>query len=63
MLPSSRPDAGDWADIIGLMPEDIRIDRGIMEGHPSYEESGDSEIIPPKHSVLVDITPTRIAVG
>jgi hypothetical protein len=28
------------------MPQGIRIDPDIMEGHPGYEESGDSEIIP-----------------
>jgi hypothetical protein len=30
------------------MPEGIRIDPDITEGHPGYEESGDSEIIPPE---------------
>jgi hypothetical protein len=33
-------------DVTGIMPEDIRIDPDIIEGHPGYEESGDSEIIP-----------------
>jgi hypothetical protein len=28
------------------MPEDVRIDPDITEGHPGYQESGDSEMIP-----------------
>jgi hypothetical protein len=28
------------------MPEGIRIDPDITVGHPGYQESGDSEIIP-----------------
>jgi hypothetical protein len=28
------------------MPEGIRIDPDITEGHPGYEESGSSEITP-----------------
>jgi cytidylate kinase len=33
-------------DVTGIMPEGICIDPDITEGHPGYEESGDSEIIP-----------------
>ncbi len=33
-------------DVTGLMPEGIRIDPDITEGHPGYDESGDSEIVP-----------------
>jgi hypothetical protein len=33
-------------DVMGIMPEGIRIDPDITEGHPGYEESGDSELIP-----------------
>jgi hypothetical protein len=33
-------------DITGRVPEDVRIDPNITEGHPGYEESGESEIIP-----------------
>ncbi len=33
-------------DITGIMPEGIRIDPDITEGHPGYDESGSSEIIP-----------------
>ena len=32
-------------DVTGIMPDDIRVDPNITEGHPGYEESGDSEII------------------
>lgn len=34
-------------DVTGHPPEDIRIDPDITEGHPGYQESGNSEIIPP----------------
>ena len=30
------------------MPDGVRIDPDITEGHPGYEESSDSEIIPPE---------------
>ncbi len=33
-------------DVTGIVPEGIHIDPDITEGHPGYEESGDSEIIP-----------------
>jgi hypothetical protein len=35
-------------DVTGKVPEGIHIDPDITEGHPGYEESGDSEIIPPE---------------
>jgi hypothetical protein len=35
-------------DVTGLMPAGIRIDPDITEGHPGYDESGDSEAIPPE---------------
>jgi hypothetical protein len=28
------------------MPEGIRADPNLTEGHPGYQESGDSELIP-----------------
>src|SRR5262245_32964175 len=34
-------------DVTGKTPEGIRVDPDITEGHPGYDESGDSEIIPP----------------
>jgi hypothetical protein len=33
-------------DITGIMPEGIRVDPDLTEGHPGYQESGDSGIIP-----------------
>jgi hypothetical protein len=33
-------------DVTGVVPEGVRIDPDITEGHPGYEESGDSEIHP-----------------
>ncbi len=41
-------DSPGSVDITGIIPEGIRIDPDITEGHPGYEESGDSEIIPPE---------------
>jgi hypothetical protein len=32
-------------DVTGIVPDDIHIDPDLTEGHPGYEESGDSEII------------------
>ena len=32
-------------DITGIIPEGIRVDPDLTEGHPGYEESGDSEVI------------------
>ena len=40
-LPSSYS-----VDVTGKIRKDIRIDPNITEGHPGYDESGDSEIIP-----------------
>jgi hypothetical protein len=46
--PATRklPSDSGSIDVTGIVPEDIRIDPDITEGHPGYEESGDSEIIP-----------------
>lgn len=35
-------------DVTGIVPEGIRVDPNITEGHPGYEESGSSGIIPPE---------------
>lgn len=49
---SGRPDTGQpgggqgRVDVTGTMPEGIRVDPNLTEGHPGYQESGDSEIIP-----------------
>jgi hypothetical protein len=35
-------------DVTGKMPDDFHVDPDITEGHPGYEESGDSELnLPP----------------
>lgn len=53
-LPAPEPgqtrSAERRVDVTGIMSEGIRVDPDITEGHPGYEESGDSEIIPPKKS-------------
>src|SRR5438067_11499160 len=42
-----RPGGGQGrVDVTGVMPAEVRVDPNITEGHPGYEESGDSEIIP-----------------
>jgi hypothetical protein len=33
-------------DVTGIMPAGIRVDPYLTEGHPGYEESGNSELIP-----------------
>ena len=44
---SGRPETGGGEgrqDVTGQIPDDIRIDPDITEGHPGYQESGDSEL-------------------
>lgn len=49
---AGQPDTGQpgggqgRVDLTGTMPEGIRVDPDITEGHPGYQESGESEIIP-----------------
>jgi len=44
---TGQPGGGQGrVDITGIMPEGIRVDPNVTEGHPGYEESGESEIIP-----------------
>ncbi len=33
-------------DVTGIVPESVRVDPDNTEGHPGYEESGESEVIP-----------------
>jgi hypothetical protein len=35
-------------DVTGIVSEGIRIDPNLTEGHPGYEESGDSGLMPAK---------------
>src|SRR4051794_28146676 len=45
---SGRPGGGQGrTDVVGIIPPDqVHIDPDMTEGHPGYEESGLSEIIP-----------------
>lgn len=44
---TGQPGGGQGrVDVTGIMPEGVRVDPNLTEGHPGYEESGDSEIIP-----------------
>jgi len=46
---SGLPGGGQGrTDVTGIVPDGVRIDPDLTEGHPGYEESGDSEIIPAK---------------
>jgi hypothetical protein len=46
-LDTGQPGGGRGrVDVTGIMAEDIRIDPNLTEGHPGYQESGDSEIVP-----------------
>jgi hypothetical protein len=50
---SGRPETDSGAgrtDVTGIVPDDVHVDPDITEGHPGYQESGDSEIIPPPGS-------------
>lgn len=33
-------------DVTGLVPDEVHVDPYITAGHPGYEESGESQIIP-----------------
>ena len=52
--PGPNPECGEpgggrgRVDIVGRRPKGIRVDPNFMEGHPGYEESGNSEISLPK---------------
>jgi hypothetical protein len=35
-------------DVTGVITENVRVDPNLTEGHPGYQESGDSEIHPPR---------------
>jgi hypothetical protein len=44
---SGLPGGGQGrVDITGISPQGIKVDPNITEGHPGYEESGPSEIVP-----------------
>jgi hypothetical protein len=44
---SGQPgDGAGRVDIVGKVPSDIRVDSELTEGHPGYDETGPSEIIP-----------------
>jgi hypothetical protein len=44
---SGQPGGGKGrVDNTGIVPENVQVDPDITEGHPGYQESGDSEIIP-----------------
>jgi hypothetical protein len=47
-LPYQRGVSPDDVDITGPPLEGVRIDPDATEEHPGYEESGGSEIIPPR---------------
>lgn len=45
---SGRPGGGAGrTDVTGIVPDSVHVDPNVTEGHPGYQESGDSEISPP----------------
>jgi len=50
--PSEQRDSGlpgggqGRVDHTGVVPEGVRVDPNVTEGHPGYDESGPSEIVP-----------------
>jgi len=57
---SGQPGGGRGrVDVTGIMPEGIRVDPYLTEGHPGYEESGDSEYIPTERLLPGESTPER----
>jgi hypothetical protein len=48
---SGRPETGGGTgrvEYTGVVPDNVRVDPDITEGHPGYNESGDSELNLPK---------------
>ena len=44
---SGQPGGGQGrVDVTGIVPDNVHVDPNLTQGHPGYEESGDSEIIP-----------------
>ena len=48
-------------DVTGIVPESIHVDPDLLEGHPGYEESGNSGIMPTDLSSRVNRDPTTDA--
>jgi len=46
-------------DVTGIVPESVHVDPDILEGHPGYEESGSSGIMPTDLSQRVNRAPTK----
>ncbi len=49
---SGRPETGGGEgrrEVTGVVPDDVHVDPDITEGHPGYQESGESELkVPPQ---------------
>ncbi len=61
---TGQPGGGQGrVDITGIVPGDIRVDPEITEGHPGYQESGDSEIIPAERLAKGGSAPEGDAAG
>ncbi len=66
-LPDKAPpgDAGPFragegrVDVTGIMPEGVHVDPDITEGHPGYQQSGESEIIPNDRLAKGGATPDK----
>jgi hypothetical protein len=47
-LPYERGVSPTAVDVTGITPEDVHAEPDITEGHPGYDESGSSELHPPR---------------
>jgi hypothetical protein len=48
---TGQPGGGQGrVDLVGIVPKGIRVDPDLTEGHPGYQESGDSEISLPQRT-------------
>ncbi len=43
--PQANP---NWVDVTGKAPDDVGVDPQLTEGHPGYDETGPSELMPPE---------------
>jgi hypothetical protein len=43
--PNANP---NWVDVTGKAPDDVGVDPQLTEGHPGYDDTGPSELMPPK---------------
>ncbi len=61
---TGQPGGGQGrVDVTGIVPGEFHVDPDITEGHPGYQESGDSEIISPERPAAGGAAPEEGAAG